>query len=596
MVKQLSGLEIRFLMKELEELVGARVEKIYNRDDVFFFHLYTGEKKILTLWPEKGIYIGEGKHDKTPSNFCMVLRKHLRNSRITKVEQVGFERIIKIYFTKKDSFELVLETIKPGNIILIQDESIVFPLRIRKYRSRWIKPKEKYIPPTSNKKIDDFKESEKQDVVRFLAVDVGFGGKYAEELCLRAGIDKKKPLEEMDEEDAKNIKKALDEFLSQDLEPKIIDGELVPTKMKLYSAKGDKYESMSEAIAEYLKEIKKEEPKKEVKINEMIAEEIIAFNKKAEKARRKAEVIMKDFDSLQTVVRGIKKAVEEYGWGKTRELIDNYDGIETNRITGVFPDENLVIVDDDIEIELYRSLGENMNRYYDLAKKYERKIVAAKEKIIEFEKKPKKRKVIAPKRKGGWYEKFRWFYSSEGFLVISGRNATQNEEIIKKYMEQGDLVFHADIHGSPFTVIKNGKKSSEKTRQEAAIQTISYSKAWGMGHGSGNVYYVEPYQVKQQAPSGMYMGKGSFLISGKKNYFKNLKLGISVGFSEKIISGPRTAIRKKTNNYVIVYPGAESREKTADKIMNVLSQGTDYIIIKDDIVKVLPGKCRVWNI
>ena len=55
-----------------------------------------------------------------------------------------------------------------------------------------------------------------------------------------------------------------------------------------------------------------------------------------------------------------------------------------------------------------------------------------------------------------WYEKFRWFISSEGFLVIGGRDATSNEIVIKKHADKNDLVFHTDIKGSPFHLSKQG--------------------------------------------------------------------------------------------------------------------------------------------
>jgi len=42
-------------------------------------------------------------------------------------------------------------------------------------------------------------------------------------------------------------------------------------------------------------------------------------------------------------------------------------------------------------------------------------------------------------RKVHWFEKFNWFISSENYLVISGRDAQQNEMIVKRYMSKGDL-------------------------------------------------------------------------------------------------------------------------------------------------------------
>jgi len=47
-----------------------------------------------------------------------------------------------------------------------------------------------------------------------------------------------------------------------------------------------------------------------------------------------------------------------------------------------------------------------------------------------------------------WFEKFFWFISSENYLVIAGKDAQQNETIVKKYLKNGDVYVHADIHGA----------------------------------------------------------------------------------------------------------------------------------------------------
>jgi len=47
-----------------------------------------------------------------------------------------------------------------------------------------------------------------------------------------------------------------------------------------------------------------------------------------------------------------------------------------------------------------------------------------------------------------WYDRFRWFHTSTGYLVIGGRNADQNEELVKKYMGKHDRFFHTQAHGA----------------------------------------------------------------------------------------------------------------------------------------------------
>ena len=146
-----------------------------------------------------------------------------------------------------------------------------------------------------------------------------------------------------------------------------------------------------------------------------------------------------------------------------------------------------------IDIFLEKSVEENASLYFEKSKKAKKKIEGAKEAIQNTEKKleklKKEKEEILQKNneekkpsKKEWFEKYRWFYSSEGFLVIGGRDATTNEIIIKKNTESNDLVFHTEIAGSPFVVIKSGgKKIPETTMKEAAEFTASFSRAWKLG-------------------------------------------------------------------------------------------------------------------
>jgi len=186
----------------------------------------------------------------------------------------------------------------------------------------------------------------------------------------------------------------------------------------------------------------------------------------------------------------------------------------------------------ELEIDLNKSVDENAGVYFDLAKKSKKKLEGAKaaleetkkkleqlqkqeEKFFKQEELKKQKKEV----KHEWYEKFHWFTSSEGFLCIGGKDATSNEIVVKKYVEKGDLVFHTEMPGSPFFVIKNGQNAGEKTLQETAIAVAVYSKAWKSGHTMADVFYVLPDQVSKEAQSGEYMSKGSFMVRGKKNIF-----------------------------------------------------------------------------
>ena len=247
-----------------------------------------------------------------------------------------------------------------------------------------------------------------------------------------------------------------------------------------------------------------------------------------------------------------------------------------------------------ITLSLNKTTQQNASSYFDKAKKLKKKLEGAKTALIvskekmqvkEKEEKPavKKKKII---RKTEWYEKFRWFFSSEGFLCIGGRDATTNEIVIKKYTEKDDIVFHTDMAGSPFFVIKtDGKKPGEKTMNETAQATASYAKAWDKGLTMLEVFYVNPDQVSKEAQSGEFMAKGSFMIRGKTNYLQP-ELRIAIGIKEgEIIGGPVEAVKSNAEKYVGIVPGNEKSSDMAKKIKKELGfEGS-----LDDIIRFIPA-------
>lgn len=258
----------------------------------------------------------------------------------------------------------------------------------------------------------------------------------------------------------------------------------------------------------------------------------------------------------------------------------------------------------EVEINLNKSVDENAGDYFDLSKKAKKKLEGAKIAIEESRKKlakllkeeskfleeeqARREEKLKRDRKREWYEKFHWFFSSDDFLCIGGKDATTNEIVIKKYVEKDDLILHTDAPGSPFFVIKNGQNAPENTITEAAQATAVYSKAWKLGHGTAEVFSVLPEQVSKEAMSGEYISKGSFMIYGKKTYF-HPKLEYAVGVSEgMVISGPVLVVSKKTAQYVVVIPGEEKKSSLAKKIKSKLKEGD-----LDDFIRFLPGEAEI---
>jgi hypothetical protein len=192
-------------------------------------------------------------------------------------------------------------------------------------------------------------------------------------------------------------------------------------------------------------------------------------------------------------------------------------------------------------------------------------------------------------------------------LVVGGKDATTNEILIKKHTETDDLVFHPDLQGAPFVVIKTlGKTPSEKTLFEAAQFAASHSKAWREGLTSLDVYWVKPEQVSKHPPSGEYLTKGAFMIRGTKEYLRKTPLEIAIGVINKddepnLIGGPPSAITSKSEKYVIIAPGKKPSKKIAEKVKSILmSKASKQLAVKiekmsiSEIQKFIPaGKSSI---
>ena len=177
------------------------------------------------------------------------------------------------------------------------------------------------------------------------------------------------------------------------------------------------------------------------------------------------------------------------------------------------------------------------------------------------------------------------FVSSDGFLVIGGRDATSNEIVIKKHTDANDIVLHTDMAGSPFFVIKSeGKEIPESTIREAGDAACTFSKVWKLGLQSTDVFYVSPDQVSKKAQSGEYMAKGAFMIYGKTNYIEN-KVNLSVGAAKDgaVMAGPLESIKKNCTKSVVLKQGNEKVSSIAKKISHKF--GWDL----DEIVRALPA-------
>lgn len=204
-----------------------------------------------------------------------------------------------------------------------------------------------------------------------------------------------------------------------------------------------------------------------------------------------------------------------------------------------------------VDINLTLSPWSNAREYYDQRKtavvkeeKTQQQAVLAlkntEQKINQDLKKGLKQEkaLLQPIRRQLWFEKFIWFISSDGYLVIGGKDAQQNELVYKKYLRKGDVYCHADLHGASSVIIKNNPSTPDApippaTLSQAGTLSVCSSDAWDSKAGM-SAWWVNADQVSKSAPSGEFLPTGSFMIRGKKNFLPPAQLLLGLGIMFKI--------------------------------------------------------------
>lgn len=197
-----------------------------------------------------------------------------------------------------------------------------------------------------------------------------------------------------------------------------------------------------------------------------------------------------------------------------------------------------------IDLDLTLSAQANIQKYFEIKKKTQTKEIRTKDKANEAIKqaedqarkalmKTKNEQKLKTTRKPFWFEKYDWFISSENYLIISGKNAQQNEEIVKTYLDKRDAYVHSEMAGSASCVVKNPslEEVSPLTLNEVGTWAICHCKAWDAKIVT-SAYWVWGDQVSKTPQSGEYLVQGSFMIRGKKNYIhpQRLELGATIMF------------------------------------------------------------------
>ncbi|MEX0854545.1 MAG: ribosome rescue protein RqcH [Nitrosopumilaceae archaeon] len=624
----LAGIELRYLTNNIsKKTLDYYVSNIYGiNSKSLLFKLHHPEKPdVLLMFSTMGLWTTSKKVEQIEINKLLKrLRSDLLRLKLTKIEQIGAERIAYLTFSGFDKeFIIIGEFFGDGNIILCNKEmKILALLHSIDVRHRKLQVGLTYTPPPENSvNIFNMTQKDLEEILsssmptaKWIGRTLGLPTKYAEEICRMSKIDSKISGNQLTNDDAKKIFEAVREIINNVVEGNheavIVkddkNSDVYPIKLgndeKHYTNVSSFMEGLdilfTETIVESGKSIQTSSANKNVtELENKLEEQTKAISIVREKSSKIANVA-KSISSL------ISQGVSSIEDSKTIEELRK-QGAEMKSEKGIF----LIKIDDEkIKINPNASLPTISSRLFDESKRQAAAIISIEKLKRKTEKKLEKEmgqvKVAEESityseiRKKNWYERYRWFYTSDGILAIGGRDSSSNTAIIRKHIEKNDKIFHADIHGSPFFILKNDKKEILPTSlNEIAHATVCFSRAWREAMYGLNAYWVEPEQVKKAAPSGQFLPKGSFVIEGQRNYVNISTLKLAVGLvkqnSDYLIScGPPQPIKKNSICYVIIEPAGSEMVEIAKKIKLEFNKMTDNVaksLSIDEFVRVLPA-------
>ncbi len=631
----MTSIDVAAAVAELREELPAKISNIYDMPSSGVTLKILGKKSgtiNLVIEPAKRMHLSriEFPHPSTPSSFVMGLRKHLRGSLVTHAAQIGFDRIVAMETSRRK--QVIAELLPRGVLVLVdEDKRILHISSTLKTKDRVLRRGGKYEPPPMLSKntpldltVDRAREAlaKGKDVARALVRGLFLPGELVEEVLYRIGIAPSTSPSNLDEQGLENIieeiKRVYEEAVVEKKGYILLSGDepitVVPFRPRglseAYDLKIKMFEKFSQALDEYFAHIEREEAAK--RALESLRSEIA----KLEKSRENA------LELLESYEREAKK-LEELMLLLGEKMADIYDALQCARQGRICPpisrlDGRKVVIGlggREIEISIDKDPGKYLVELNKRLGEIRAKIRRAKKALEEIETRIERlrqeetrqaARIVASIRRKEWYERYHWLITTNGFLVVAGRNADQNEAIVKRYLGKRDIFMHADIHGAPAVVIfTSGHIPPETDLREAATIAASYSRAWKEGLGAVDVYWVWGEQVSKSPPSGEYLSKGAFMVYGKRNYIRSVELRIAIGIgldadSPVIIVGPEELVRRRSIVYAVLVPGDEEPGGVARLLKKLFLRRIEPrdkplidAIKVDHLSERIPGKSRI---
>ena len=643
----ISEIELRYIVNNIKEVIDSvyyvsNISLITKNALIIKFH-HSQKNDVSLLVSSFGICITKYKYSILEDNESLKkIKSDLERSKLIDVSVVSGERIVEFVFQSIQGMKyyLIVELFGHGNIIICNEShkilNILNPINVR---HRVLKPGLKYFPPPSrgadplSLDYDAFlsliKNSDQGniDIKKWLGRTLSISKKFIELAVQNSKISNKK-VKDLTSVELKNLFEELTSLIKNILtgvghEPCIIldddnnpadvspitPSDVPPDHIRKYSLYTDAIDDLLNYSVLHTGSLRNSELEKQIEslehdLNEQIKAKDLVISK-SNKLRGFANLLMQETDGVLNP--------ENHSIAK---LLYDSDA----KILSIKGKDYLEIVDEKIAIDIGNSnIPKISSLLFNVAKDMERGLITIENshsKLLEQMDKIQKQKNKKPSSaeikiltNKEWYEKYRWFLTTDDVLAIGGRDSSSNSVLIRRHMTENDYIFHAEVNGSPFFILKNANNKTSADLSQSIIETaqatISFSRSWKDNLSSADAYWVYPSQVKKGAPTGQFLPKGAFIIEGKKNFVKNLEIKLAIGLSfiedrPLFIVGPYSAILKRSIFLRNMIPSGFDVVKASKKIK---SDFVDYSIKNefperlihhlknlsiDEIVRILP--------
>jgi predicted ribosome quality control (RQC) complex YloA/Tae2 family protein len=582
-------------------MVRARVDKVFDLSgggwSIAFRVPGEGRREMLLVPGKYAALTAPGpEHSEELSPFARELRRILTGAGLRGASEPAGERYLELAFGRTDDPEellVALEMFGTGNLIVAHGGKIVGVARARRWAHRQVRIGADYTrPPTrldpwvvGRAELEAELARSRNDLTSTLAARLSFGGPVAEELIVRAGLEGAEPASARPPIVAERLHSVVAELLREVGErPRgflyFREGTVVdatPYASRRWAGHPDVSESVrptfSEAAREYFQSLVVVPPSAE-------DAEATRVQRELERLREQQTVAIA---SLSESIRSLQATAEaifaHYPQAEAEIDTARAEGRDEARVETQLGDQI-------VSLRVDRTPRESAQELYTEVKRLQSKLAGARTALGETEAKAATPARSArrgspvssaepPRRsKPHWFERFRWFLSSEGAVVIAGRDASSNDLVVRKNLKAGDRYVHADLHGAASVIVKHPAPGeaevTEASLREAGQWAVVFSKAWRAGLASASAFWVEHDQVSKAAASGEFVARGAWAIHGTKHVMRDLPTELGLGtidFQGETLwtAAPPSAIRARGTVRVVLVPGVE-RERDAIEV------------------------------